>query len=73
MNGEKTKLPENLTLRDYFAEGAMRVEIETACRSMKNAEALARAAEDAHMTVEQCIAHNAYRMADAMLAEREKS
>ena len=61
-----------MTLRDYFAANAMQVEISTACHSIKNAQALVGAAEEARRTIEQQIAHNAYSMADAMLAEREK-
>lgn len=61
-----------ISVRDYFAAQAMQVEITTACHSMKNAQALVGAAKEARRTIEQQIAHNAYSMADAMLAERGK-
>ena len=61
-----------MSLRDFFAAQAMQVEISTACHSIKNAQALVGAAEEARRTIEQQIAHNAYSMADAMIAERAK-
>lgn len=61
-----------MTLRDYFAAKAMQVEFETACRSVMNATALANEADRSGRTIEKQIAHNAYLIADAMIAEREK-
>ena len=70
-DGLPTAAPEfGMTLLDYFAAKAMQVEIETACRSVKNAKALVEEAERSGMTIEERIAFNAYAMADAMIVER---
>jgi hypothetical protein len=63
-----------MTLRDYFAAKAMHAEIVTSCSDAtpEAARALHDAAAEAGQTVAERIAFNAYRIADAMLAEREK-
>lgn len=63
-----------LSKRDYFAAKAMQAEIITTCSDAtpKAAADLIAAGEADHRSPEQQIAHNAYRFADAMLAEREK-
>lgn len=65
---------DGMTLRDYFAAKAMQAEIVTSCSDAtpRSASALYEAARANGQTVEQRIAFNAYRIADAMLTEREK-
>lgn len=59
-----------MTLRDYFAAKAMHAEISTAGMEPEAAMALSEAADEAGQTIEQRIAFNAYRIADAMLQAR---
>lgn len=61
-----------MLLRDYFAAKAMLAELNTAGISQDSADALQESARDSGQTIEQRIAENAYRMADAMLVERER-
>lgn len=60
-----------MSLRDYFAAKAMHAELVTAGALPEPAMALALGAEKAGHTIEQHIAFNAYRLADAMVAERK--
>ena len=60
-----------MTLRDYFAAKAMHGEIVSSTDSDSLHE-LCLAALKANQTVVERIAFNAYRMADAMLKERER-
>ena len=60
------------TLRDKFAGKAMHAELATAGIDGPAADALIDAAQDNDQTIEERIAFNAYRLADAMLAERAK-
>lgn len=59
-----------MTVRDYFAAKAMHAEISTAGMEPEAAMALSEAADEAGQTIEQRIAINAYRIADAMLQAR---
>lgn len=61
-----------MSLRDYFAAKVMHAELNTAGANDVAAEALIDAAAVAGQTIEARVAYNAYRMADAMLAERAK-
>ncbi|WP_395119676.1 hypothetical protein ACFCQI_01800 [Rhodanobacter sp. FW102-FHT14D06] len=61
------------TLRDDFAKAAMHAELITCGVPGEPCDALIEAAEQAGRSVEGQVAWNAYRMADAMLAEREDS
>ena len=61
-----------MSLRDYFAAKAMHAELVTTTHE-PSADALVKAAVLANHSVEQHIAFNAYRLADAMLAERDKA
>jgi len=63
---------EGMSLRDYFAAKAMHAELNTAGMNDEAATCLAEAAHDAKQTIEERIAFNAYKVADAMLAERIK-
>jgi len=63
---------DGMSLRDYFAAKAMHAELATAGMHDGAADALVDAAAAAGQTIEQRIAFNAYRLADAMLAERAK-
>jgi hypothetical protein len=60
----------SLTLRDYFAAKFAAVELIPHEESNK---ALAKAAVVSGVSIERRIAQNAYTLADAMLAERERS
>jgi hypothetical protein len=62
-----------MSLRDYFAGQALIAEVITTCSDAtpESAEALIQAARANGQTLTQRIAHNAYRMADAMLKARE--
>lgn len=60
------------TMRDYFAAPVAAAEVASAGANYEAAEALAEAATQAGVTIEQRIAQNAYEVADAMLAERAK-
>lgn len=64
-----------MSLRDYFAARAMQAEMITSFSDAtpKAAKAFLEAAKKAKRTVEGHLAHNSYRIADAMLAEREKA
>lgn len=64
---------EGMSLRDYFAARAMHAELVTAGALEGPRDALVEAAEEAGQTVEQRIAFNAYRLADAMLKAREQA
>lgn len=61
-----------MSLRDYFAAKAMHAEIVTAGALEGPRDALVEAACAAGRDVEDQIAFNAYRLADAMLRERAK-
>lgn len=63
-----------MTLRDYFAAKAMHAEIVTTASDVTPdaMQALVDSAAKYGRTIEQHVAWNAYRMADAMLAERSK-
>jgi hypothetical protein len=63
-----------MTLRDYFAAKAMVAEVVTSCSDATPEAAidLADAANATGRTCEEQIAFNAYKLADAMLAERTK-
>lgn len=61
-----------MTLRDWFAGQLAAAEVASAGANECAADALAMAAADAGQTIEQRIAFNAYRVADALLAERER-
>lgn len=63
---------DGMSLRDYFAAKAMHAELNTAGAFEGPAQALADEAARTGRTIEQQIAFNAYKLADAMLAEREK-
>lgn len=66
---------DGMTLRDYFAAQAMSAEIitSTSDATPESAYALMAAAKAARRTPEQQVASNAYKWADAMLAERAKA
>lgn len=61
-----------MELRDWFAGQLAAAEVASAGANEFAAEALADAAEKAGQTIEQRIAFNAYQVADALLAERER-
>lgn len=61
-----------MSLRDYFAAKAMHAELLSAGSYEQPALDLADAAQAEGRTIERQIAHNAYLLADAMLAERSK-
>jgi hypothetical protein len=63
-----------MTLRDYFAAKAMQAEIISSWSDAtpQSAKAFCEAAEIAGHTPGQHLAFTAYRIADAMLIEREK-
>lgn len=63
---------EGMSMRDWFAGQFAAAELASAGANNDAAVALMEAAEKAGMTIEQRIAHNAYRLADAMLAEGDK-
>lgn len=63
---------QGMSLRDYFAAKAMHAELNTAGAFEAPARALSEEAEKAGRSIEEQIAFNAYTLADAMLAEREK-
>jgi len=67
-----THVSEGMTLRDWFAGQLAAAEVASAGGNEFAAEALAEAAHDAGQTIEQRIAFNAYRVADAMIVERRK-
>lgn len=72
-DGEKVFSVESsvgMSLRDYFAAKAMHAELNTAGAFDDPAEALITAAEIAGRTIEQQIAFNAYKLADAMIVQR---
>jgi hypothetical protein len=60
-------------LRDWFAGQLAAAEVSSAGANWEAAKALAEAAHEAGQTIEQRIAFNAYRIADAMLARRSLS
>lgn len=62
-----------MSLRDYFAAKAMHAELVTNGVPGPSVDALLEAARAADRTPEEQMAWNAYQMADAMLAEREKA
>lgn len=66
---------EGVTVRDYFAAKAMQAEMITSLSDAtpESAEALREAAANAGQTIEERIAVNAYKVADAMLVERDKA
>ena len=66
------KEQDGMSLRDYFAAKAMHAELVTTTHE-PSADALVKAAVLANHSVEQHIAFNAYKLADAMLAERDKA
>lgn len=59
-----------MTLRDWFAGQLAAAEVASAGANEFAAIALADAAEDAGQTIEERIAFNAYKVADAMLNAR---
>lgn len=59
-----------MTLRDWFAGQLAAAEVASAGANEFSAAALADAAEDAGQTIEERIAFNAYKVADAMLNAR---
>ena len=63
-----------MTLRDYFAAKAMQAELISSGGDYapEAATTLAEAARRAGRSVARQIAHNAYKIADAMLKAREK-
>lgn len=61
-----------MTLRDWFAGHLAAAEVASAGANFDAAEALAEAADIAGQTIPERIAFNAYEVADAMLAERQK-
>jgi hypothetical protein len=61
-----------MSLRDWFAGRLAAAEVASAGANLDAAEALAEAADIAGQTIPERIAFNAYQVADAMLAEREK-
>ena len=61
------QLTRGMSLRDYFAGQALTVVVNMAAWTPELAPRLA-----GHETVEHKFAFNAYRLADAMIAEREK-
>lgn len=60
-----------LSMRDYFAAKAMHAELMTAGVPGDACNALVHEAERNGCDIEEQVAWNAYRMADAMLAARE--
>ena len=65
---------EGMSLRDYFAAKAMQAEMITTFSDATpgSAEAFAKACARSKQTPEQRLAANAYGIADAMIAERER-
>ena len=61
-----------MSLRDYFAIHFAHAELVTAGMEQDAAIVLAEAADEAGQTIEERIAFNGYKLADAMLAERNK-
>lgn len=61
-----------MTLRDYFAAKFAHAEMVTAGALPDPARDLIAAASRANRTIEQQVAFNAYKLADAMIAERAK-
>ena len=61
-----------MDLRDWFAGQLAAAEVASAGANYEAAEALAEAAEQNGQTIPQRIAFNAYEVADALLAERQK-
>ena len=70
--GYESNLIRGMTLRDYFAAHLAAAELASAGANEDAARALADAAAQHGMTIECRMAHNAYAIADAMLAERKK-
>lgn len=64
---------DGMTLRDWFAGQLAAAEIASAGANEFAAEALAEAAVEAGQSIEQRIAFNAYRVADALIAERKRN
>lgn len=64
-----------MTLRDYFAAKAMQAEMVTTFSDVTpdSANAFLDAAKAAGRSITEHLAHNAYRIADAMLNERAKA
>ncbi|MGR4893388.1 hypothetical protein ACIPPQ_20380 [Sphingopyxis sp. LARHCG72] len=60
-----------MTLRDWFAGQLAAAEVASAGANEFAAIALSDAAEEAGQTIEERIAFNAYRVADAMLSARK--
>jgi hypothetical protein len=61
-----------MTLRDWFAGQLAAAELASAGANVDAAIALNEGAIKAGQTIEQRIAYHAYRIADALLAERSK-
>lgn len=61
-----------MSLRDYFAARFAHAEIVTAGAVQDSAKQLVTGAQAAGHTIEEHVAYNAYRLADAMIAERLK-
>ena len=61
-----------MTLRDWFAGQLAAAEVASAGANYQAARALAEAAEAHGQTISQRITFNAYEVADALLAERQK-
>lgn len=67
-----THVSEGMSLRDWFAGQLAAAEVASAGAHKFAAEALIEAANEAGQTIEERIAFNAYRVADAMLTERKR-
>lgn len=61
-----------MSLRDYFAAKAMHAELVTAGALEGPRDALVEAACVAEREIEDQVAFNAYKLADAMIAQRKK-
>lgn len=70
MSAERDPM-DSVTVRDHFAAQAMHAELTTCGVPGPACDALVNAAEKAGREVEEQIAWNSFRMADAMLRERE--
>lgn len=62
-----------MSLRDYFAAKAMHAELVTAGALTGQRDAFLAAMNKHNHTAEEHLAFNAYKVADAMLREREKA
>ena len=72
IHGTDGPIDYGMELRDYFAAHLAAAEVASAGANIDAAKALAEAADENDQTIEERIAFNAYRIADAMLAERLK-